>query len=360
VFVWDKYIMMLNAKRRKSGSSDAPQPTGLNWQQQELLQAAQQQQAAGQPQQQQQQQQQQTAHERQEHRPVKARPQQALNWQQSELLSAQEEVDEDESTWQQQEPVKAQKQQQQQANSKQPKPPPTPRDPATPLLDLAEVLDDVQIRFIMNLPQAELASADRLFFQLEQAWWFYEDWMADAHPELPHFTLKGFAKKLFDHCPLLRPLVHQYAELFESFKSWKGSIPVAGCILLNPDRSKLVLVKNWKGNSRTLPRGKINESEPPSVAAAREVEEETGFDASALIDARHCISVYASGQQSTMFIVPGVPEDFPFAPKVSNRVWLHDETNQMLAYMACVERAHCSRASYKCAAVPFFKHIFDF
>lgn len=29
-----------------------------------------------------------------------------------------------------------------------------------------------------------------LLFQLEQAWWFYEDFIADAHRHLPHFKLK--------------------------------------------------------------------------------------------------------------------------------------------------------------------------
>lgn len=44
----------------------------------------------------------------------------------------------------------------------------------------------------------------------------------------------------------------------------------AGCILLNADMTKLVLVKGWKGNSRGLPKGKINEGEPARDAALRE------------------------------------------------------------------------------------------
>lgn len=37
-----------------------------------------------------------------------------------------------------------------------------------------DALDDVHSRFILNLPENELSSADRIFFQLEQAHWYYE------------------------------------------------------------------------------------------------------------------------------------------------------------------------------------------
>ena len=39
---------------------------------------------------------------------------------------------------------------------------------------LNDALDDVQSRFLLNLPANELSSADRIFFQLEQAHWYYE------------------------------------------------------------------------------------------------------------------------------------------------------------------------------------------
>ena len=39
---------------------------------------------------------------------------------------------------------------------------------------LEEALSDVEARFILNLPDTELNQTDRLFFQIEQAHWFYE------------------------------------------------------------------------------------------------------------------------------------------------------------------------------------------
>ncbi len=43
-----------------------------------------------------------------------------------------------------------------------------------------EAMEDVHTRFILNLPDDELRSAPRIFFQLEQAWWFYDDFICDG------------------------------------------------------------------------------------------------------------------------------------------------------------------------------------
>ncbi|CAB1117183.1 unnamed protein product [Ectocarpus sp. CCAP 1310/34] len=185
---------------------------------------------------------------------------------------------------------------------------------------LEDALDDVQVRFVLNLPEAELSSADRLFFQLEQAWWFYEDFIADAHKHLPHFKLKEFAKLMFEHCEALRPLSGKYNELFEYFRSWKGTIPTAGCILLNAAMTDVVLVKCWKGNSRGLPKGKINQGEPAIDAAIREVQEETGYDARGGVNEKDFLTLYLNGQQTTMFVVVGVDETFPFEPQVRKEI----------------------------------------
>ncbi len=58
-----------------------------------------------------------------------------------------------------------------------------------------EALDDVHTRFILNLPPEELASTNRIFFQLEQAWWFYDDFICDGS-DLPLPSLAGIFKIL--------------------------------------------------------------------------------------------------------------------------------------------------------------------
>ena len=61
-------------------------------------------------------------------------------------------------------------------------------------LDLDAALEEVATRFLVHLPDSELQSGDRLFFQIEQAHWFYEDFLADADgSSLPHLHLRKFA-----------------------------------------------------------------------------------------------------------------------------------------------------------------------
>jgi hypothetical protein len=41
-------------------------------------------------------------------------------------------------------------------------------------LSFEEALEKIETRFIYNLPETELSHIERLFFQIEQAHWFYE------------------------------------------------------------------------------------------------------------------------------------------------------------------------------------------
>ena len=109
--------------------------------------------------------------------------------------------------------------------------------------DYKEALEDVHTRFILNLPASELETADRLFFQLEQAWWFYEDWICDKNPEkqLPRFkNFKPFAKELFEYSEFL-PDVSLFTDMWLEFATYKRGITNYGCILLSEDYSKIVL-----------------------------------------------------------------------------------------------------------------------
>lgn len=189
------------------------------------------------------------------------------------------------------------------------------------LKNLDQALEDVEARFLYNLPESELNQVDRLFFQLEQAWWFYEDFMADVNSALPHFHhLKTFAEKIFSHCPLLSQSHDKFVELFNNFNSYKSQIPVCGCIMLNPEMTKAVLVCTWKGKSWGFPRGKINENEEPLQCALREAMEECGYDATHQCREEDQLVVMEETKAIKLFIATNVPESTVFVPQTRKEI----------------------------------------
>ncbi|KAL7940722.1 DCP2 domain-containing protein [Trichoderma barbatum] len=147
-------------------------------------------------------------------------------------------------------------------------------------MQLEDWLDDLCVRFIINLPQEDLSSVARLCFQVEEAQWFYEDFIRPLDPTLPSMTLRTFCLRIFQHCPLLASFsVENHIKAFEEFLQYKTRVPVRGAIMLNHELDSVVLVKGWKkGASWSFPRGKINKDEDDLDCAVREVYEETGLD----------------------------------------------------------------------------------
>lgn len=193
--------------------------------------------------------------------------------------------------------------------------------------NLDDALLDVETRFLYSLPSTEMSKTDRLFFQIEQAYWYYEDFKADCNPSLPHFSsLKSFAKKIFEHCPLLQELQasssssNAFQELFETYSNYKSKIPVCGCILMNPSLTKILLVCNWDGKSWSFPRGKIDENETEYHCAIREVYEETGFNPKDFIQENDFLICFQDQKKIQLFIGMGVPEDTQFISKTRKEI----------------------------------------
>ena len=105
------------------------------------------------------------------------------------------------------------------------------------------------------------------------------------------------------------------------FNAFKARVPGAGAILLNPDLTKVLLVRGLKeGASWGFPRGKLAAGETDAAAAAREVLEETGLDVAALLDERDAIEVHTGQQRTRLFVIPGIDEATPCAPTVRGEI----------------------------------------
>lgn len=192
---------------------------------------------------------------------------------------------------------------------------------------LVDWLDDLCVRFIVNLPREELESVERICFQIEEAQWFYEDFLRPLDPSLPSMNLRRFSLLMFQHCPLSADYSEQlHVQAYEQFLAYKTRVPVRGAIMLNQDMTHAVLVKGWKKGAKwSFPRGKINKDEPNLDCAVREVYEETGYDlkTAGLVgpdEQMKKIGVSMREQDMMLYVFRGVPMDTYFEPRTRKEI----------------------------------------
>lgn len=198
----------------------------------------------------------------------------------------------------------------------------------TPNKSLLDWLDDLCVRFIVNLPHEELQSVERICFQIEEAQWFYEDFIRPLDPaNLPSMNLRSFSQRMFAHCPLFAGFTQDhFLEAFNHFLNYKTRVPVRGAIMLNQDMTHAVLVKGWKKGAKwSFPRGKINKDEPDLECAIREVYEETGYDLkeAGLVlpeNEMKSISITMREQSMLLYVFRGVPMDTYFEPRTRKEI----------------------------------------
>ncbi|KAI8634964.1 hypothetical protein F5Y19DRAFT_132143 [Xylariaceae sp. FL1651] len=194
-------------------------------------------------------------------------------------------------------------------------------------MTLEDWLDDLCVRFIINLPRADLSSVARICFQIEEAQWFYEDFIRPLDPTLPSMSLRTFSLKMFQHCPLLASFSADiHLKAFDEFMQYKTRVPVRGAVMLNDAMDAAVLVRGYKkGASWSFPRGKINKDEDDLDCAIREVYEETGYDLreAGLVEKNapvYPLEVTMHDQQVRLYVFRGVPEDTIFETRTRKEI----------------------------------------
>ncbi|KAK6463444.1 hypothetical protein DFJ63DRAFT_312758 [Scheffersomyces coipomensis] len=184
-------------------------------------------------------------------------------------------------------------------------------------LDLA--VEDLLVRFLVNVPPEDLSSIERVFFQVEEAQWFYTDFLRQLNPSLPSMKMKGFCSAFLTKCPLIWKWGDP-SEAISRFGKYKSIIPVRGIALFNKDLTKAILVKGTESNTWSFPRGKISKDEQDLDCAIREVKEETSFDATDYVNENDVIERTIHGKNFKIYLARNVPEDFDFQPLVRNEI----------------------------------------
>lgn len=136
-----------------------------------------------------------------------------------------------------------------------------------------EVLEDLNTRFLVNLPEEEMTLV-RLYWQAEQAHWFYEDYVRPLNPLLPSLSQRQFTHLIIESSPLYANLEGgiDYDAVWAEYCAYKKMVPCCGGILLNSAGDKCLMVRGWKSNAGwCFPRGKINSEESDVACAIREV-----------------------------------------------------------------------------------------
>ena len=178
-----------------------------------------------------------------------------------------------------------------------------------------DILDELAVRFILNMPQQEKNDMMRVMFKVEEAHWFYIDFYVMGEPErkLASGTMREFAEHMFRHVPPLQPHADKVDEIMQTWREYKIAVPTFGAIILNPDLDKVLLVQGFSAKaSWGFPKGKVNQEEPGDECAAREVMEEIGYDITPKLDSEEYLEQIINDKPVRLYVIHGVEETTKF------------------------------------------------
>eukprot|EP00033_Pygsuia_biforma_P004706 GCRY01005159.1.p1 GENE.GCRY01005159.1~~GCRY01005159.1.p1 ORF type:complete len:260 (-),score=21.90 GCRY01005159.1:257-1036(-) len=186
---------------------------------------------------------------------------------------------------------------------------------------LKRALQDICSRFVVNAPDEEYQSFERLFGQIEQAHWFYTDFYRAKNPSFPAYSLKAFGEQIFHFSPILKEHEDDYYNYFLEYLKHKKSADVYGGVLLNPTMTKCIIVKGFaKHSSWSFPRGKIDYEEEPHDCAIREVQEEIGFDITSRLKRSHYVETVFCEHKTRLYMIENVLETTLFQPQTRQEI----------------------------------------
>jgi len=187
-----------------------------------------------------------------------------------------------------------------------------------------DVVTDLLFRFIVGVPEWERSNMMRICCYVEQAHWFYTDWIVESetHPECKRVKFFIFIRIIFATCDFLRHQLPNVDMILTEFRRLKKATPTYGLVMLDNTLTKILLVQGYPKRDRWgFPKGKIYENELPIQCAIREALEETGYDASTkVIRNARPIQTSINGTTNCLYFAVGVPTDYDFHPQLKNEI----------------------------------------
>lgn len=139
---------------------------------------------------------------------------------------------------------------------------------------------------------------------LQKSHWIYQDTIMKKK-NLPSITFKDF---IFVYQPRIPR--NEIDNLVKIFNKYKKNLAICGAIMLNENKTKLLLVRNSGTDIWSYPKGKKEPQENEELCVTREVLEETNYNISEKFRPENKIKV----RKAIFFIIENVPEDALFVP----------------------------------------------
>jgi mRNA-decapping enzyme subunit 2 len=170
------------------------------------------------------------------------------------------------------------------------------------------ILDSLSCRFLIDLDEHDKSAPERIFFILEEAHWFMTD-----HYNVPGTTLLEFSRAILAHIGMQMNV----SEALAQFVRYRQSVKVYGAIIVSPDMTHLLVVKEHKKpKSFSFPKGKKCMNEDGIECAVREVYEEIGYD----IRDKVCNMPITIFDKITLYFVFNVKREHPFRTQTNKEI----------------------------------------
>lgn len=194
--------------------------------------------------------------------------------------------------------------------------------------DSVDVMKLLYHRYVKPL-NANVSDSKR-FKAMQEAYWHYIDHLSAEKLSFPVFIFR-----------ISRPLGwswHHIREGLRQFEREQRKLPRFGGLLLNAEKTHLLLIRAPQSKYWTLPAGKQEPGDTNGIyTAEREVKEEVGYEGKASSDL--CIEYRRNGAPYTMYVFLQVPFNHRFKAKYPEEIakieWFPLQQVHKLVNYAC-------------------------